>query len=105
MNGERAEHTDRLYALLDDLASRVGGPQCLRDCTGRDGWPSHGVYFFYEPGEQRADGAPRVVRVGTHALRESSRTTLWNRLSQHRGTRAAAGTIAGRSSGTTSAPR
>jgi hypothetical protein len=27
----------------------------------------------------------RIVRVGTHALTSSSRTTLWNRLSQHRG--------------------
>jgi hypothetical protein len=26
------------------------------------------------------------VRVGTHALTASSQTTLWNRLSQHRGT-------------------
>lgn len=91
MNVERAEHTDRLYAVLDDLASRVGGPRCLRECTRRDGWPSHCVYFFYEPGELRTGGALRVVRVGTHALRESSRTTLWNRLAQHRGTRAGGG--------------
>ena len=27
---------------------------------------------------------PRVVRVGTHALRVGSRATLWQRLSQHR---------------------
>ena len=27
----------------------------------------------------------RVVRVGTHALKAGSRTTLWQRLSQHRG--------------------
>jgi hypothetical protein len=41
----------------------------LADCTGRDGWPRHGVYFFFEGGENRADGSPRVVRVGTYALR------------------------------------
>src|SRR6202023_1743138 len=40
--------------------------------------------FFYERGEVRRDGYPRVVRVGTHALRPS-KTTLWGRLSQHRG--------------------
>ena len=36
----------------------------------------------------RAGGAaPRVVRVGTHAVSRGARTTLWERLRQHRGTR------------------
>lgn len=77
----------RLYGLLDDLATRTGGPRRLVDCTGRHGWPRRGVYFFFEEGEylgESGDG-PRVVRVGTHALTARSRTTLWNRLSQHRG--------------------
>jgi predicted transcriptional regulator len=48
---------------------------------------SRGVYFFREPGEYRSDTGegPRVVRVGTHALKAGSRTTLWTRLSQHKG--------------------
>lgn len=62
----------------------MGGPRRLRDCTAA-GWPTHGVYFFYEAGQERADGTPRVVRVGTHALTLASRTTLWRRLAQHRG--------------------
>ena len=43
--------------------------------------------FFLEPGEVRSDSGTglRVVRVGTHAITPASRTTLWNRLSQHRG--------------------
>jgi hypothetical protein len=50
-------------------------------------WPQRGVYFFFEAGEERTTSGtgPRVVRVGTHALTASSTTTLWNRLSQHRG--------------------
>ena len=50
-------------------------------------WPERGVYFFFEPGEGRTDSGTglRVVRVGTHAITAASRTTLWNRLSQHRG--------------------
>jgi hypothetical protein len=50
-------------------------------------WPTRGVYFFFEPGEVRHgdDGTARVVRIGTHALKRGSRTTLWQRLSQHRG--------------------
>ena len=48
-----------------------------------------GVYFFFEPGELReGSGEMRVVRVGTHALQAKSQTTLWTRLSQHRGSRA-----------------
>ncbi len=59
----------------------------MSHCTGRLDWPKRGVYFFFEPGEVRSDTGTgvRVVRVGTHALTAASRTTLWNRLSQHRG--------------------
>lgn len=91
MTSRRERHGDEFYALLDALAKRVGGPRLLRECTGREGWPSHGIYFFFEEGEHRAGGRPRVVRVGTHALRSTSRTTLWQRLAQHRGTRAGSG--------------
>ena len=57
------------------------------------GWPSRGVYFFFEPGEERSrSGAgPRVVRVGTHALAARTRSTLWGRLRSHRGTRSPPG--------------
>jgi hypothetical protein len=52
------------------------------------GWPRHGVYFFLDPTEPRttSGAGPRIVRVGTHALTPTSRTSLWNRLSAHRGT-------------------
>jgi hypothetical protein len=82
---ERSEAVDRLYQLLDQLRDSVGGFRILRDCDGRTGWPTRGVYFFFDPAETRSDGSPRVVRIGTHALTAKSRTTLWNRLSQHRG--------------------
>jgi hypothetical protein len=40
-----------------------------------------------EDAEIRSDSGTglRIVRVGTHALMEGSRTKLWSRLSQHRG--------------------
>ena len=43
--------------------------------------------FSRSKAENRLDtgDAPRIVRVGTHALTATSRTTLWKRLSQHRG--------------------
>jgi hypothetical protein len=73
---------ERFYLALAEL---LQGPRRLRDCHGTDGWPRHGVYFFYESGEVRADGGDRVVRVGTHALTATSQATLWGRLRQHRG--------------------
>jgi hypothetical protein len=82
----RQQHTDRFYSLLDALAERVGGARLLLDCSAASGWPQHGVYFFFQDGETRTGGSrPRVVRVGTHALTATSRTTLWSRLAQHRG--------------------
>jgi hypothetical protein len=83
---ERAKAVAALYRLLGELEALVGQRRRLSDCTGASGWPAAGVYFFFEDGEVRTDGTtPRVVRVGTHGLR-SSRSTLWRRLSQHRGT-------------------
>ncbi|MFZ5815230.1 MAG: hypothetical protein ACOY93_07990, partial [Bacillota bacterium] len=82
----READLDRLYALMDELAQRVGGPRMLGDPQARQGLPRRGVYFFFEPGEFRADGrTPRIVRVGTHAVSEGSKSTLWGRLAQHRG--------------------
>ena len=84
----RLDDLIRFYALLDRLGTRVGGPRLLVNCHGRMDWPQRGVYFFFEEGEARSQSGsgPRVVRVGTHALRPGSKTKLWGRLSQHRGT-------------------
>lgn len=88
MSGDRLAHLVRFYQLLDTLEKRCGGKRTLAQCQGRRDWPARGVYFFFEPGEERtASGTgARVVRVGTHAVTATSKTTLWNRLSQHRGT-------------------
>jgi hypothetical protein len=76
---------DRIYEMLAEVEAGCGGRRRLADCSGRMDWPQHGVYFFFEDGELREDGVtPRVVRVGTHALRPS-KSTLWGRLSQHKG--------------------
>ena len=83
---DRRRQLDHLYGLLRELEDRLGGKRRLASCSGKMGWPQRGVYFFFEERETREEGrVPRVVRVGTHALR-SSGTTLWGRLSQHRGT-------------------
>jgi hypothetical protein len=82
---DRRRDLDRLYELIAVLSQREGGTRLLRDCSKATGWPSQGVYFFFEPGETREAGEPRIVRVGTHAVSTGSHTTLWNRLSAHRG--------------------
>jgi hypothetical protein len=77
----------RFYALLDRLKQRLGGTRSLATLNSfRDG-PTRGVYFFFEPFEARKESGdgPRVVRVGTHALTAGSRSTLRQRLIQHRG--------------------
>jgi hypothetical protein len=82
----RREDLERFYALLESLRSRLGGPHLLMSCHGRLGWPKRGVYFFFEDGETRPGSlAARVVRVGTHAVSTGSKTKLWHRLRQHRG--------------------
>ena len=84
---DRIRHLVRFYSILDALENNIGGARKLAECSGRITWPRRGVYFFRELGEQREDAGqgPRIVRVGTHALREGGGTRLWTRLSQHKG--------------------
>lgn len=82
----RAGDLDRFYKVLARLQSKLGGYRYLGSCGGDESWPPQGVYFFFEPGQTREDGrTPRVVRVGTHGVSKGSKTTLWQRLSQHKG--------------------
>jgi hypothetical protein len=84
---KRLDDLKRFYDILGVLNERSGGARLLCECSGKLSWPQRGVYFFMEDGEARSESGmgPRIVRVGTHALTPSSRTTLWQRLSNHRG--------------------
>jgi hypothetical protein len=90
---KRLDDLKRFYDLLEVLEERSGGARLLSECSGRLSWPQRGVYFFMEDKEFRSDSGigPRIVRVGTQALKPGSRTTLWRRLSQHRGVRRSGG--------------
>ena len=83
----RLAHIIDFYELLYELRDMNGGSRKLKDCDGRLSWPAKGVYFFFEDNEFRTDSGegPRVTRIGTHALKKGAKTTLWKRLSQHRG--------------------
>jgi len=84
----RLDDLKQFYDLLGVLEERTGGARLLSECSGTLNWPRRGVYFFMEERELRSDSGSglRIVRVGTHALAPGSQTTLWKRLSQHRGT-------------------
>jgi hypothetical protein len=87
MDPERYELLVRFYSILDRLECEIGGARKLAECSGRMDWPTRGVYFFRQTGELRTNtgAGPRIVRVGTHALKDGSETKLWTRLSQHKG--------------------
>lgn len=93
MKSERLADLTRFYGILEALEKCIGGARTLADCSGHLDWPERGVYFFLEPGEARSDtgSGPRIVRVGTHALKAGSGTKLWTRLSQHKGKNAGGG--------------
>ena len=77
----------RFYALLDQLGQRIGGARTLATLDKHRDWPHRGLYLFFELSEvrQASGNGPRIVRVGTHGLRAGSRSTLRQRLGQHRG--------------------
>ena len=83
----RLKDIKRFYDLLDQLELKVGKKRILANCNGHMDWPERGVYFFFEPGEERSTSGTgmRVVRVGTHALSTGVQANLWNRLKQHQG--------------------
>lgn len=83
----RSARLDRFYEILSQLERRVGGGFPLGALSEQADLPERGVYFFFEAGEHRAGSAAdaRVVRVGTHALHTGAKSTIKQRLGQHRG--------------------
>jgi hypothetical protein len=68
----------------------------LKGSNGRLLSPKKSLYCFFEPQEYLPTHSyspllQRVTRVGTHAVSKGSKTTLWDRLSTHRGGNAGAG--------------
>lgn len=90
---KKLEDLIKFYNSMSRLENKIGGRRLLADCNGRMTWPKRGIYFFMEDGEQRTESGQgsRIVRVGTHALTTGSKSTLWQRLSQHRGQEKAGG--------------
>lgn len=89
MNSEREHHLNQFYNLMSQLEEKQESSFLLENCTGSMNWPRRGIYFFFEPNEicARWHRNLRVVRVGTHALKPNSKSSLWGRLKQHKGNR------------------
>lgn len=73
----------RFDALIRLLSHHQKRGRRLAGSSGRQDWPTRGIYLVTEPVGN--GGRDRVTRVGTHAVSAGSRTTLWNRISTHRG--------------------
>jgi hypothetical protein len=82
---------ERLYRLLDTAARSGLGANSVAEAMRLRRLAERGVYVFLDPAEDRGGGGARIVRVGTHALRAGSSSTLRQRLSQHRGKVASGG--------------
>ena len=86
-NQNRIFDVIEFYRYLDILESSIGIKYNLDESNVNQLLPSKGVYFFFEPGEFRikSSNGLRVTRIGTHGLKQGSKSTLWSRLRQHRG--------------------
>ena len=84
---DRVADLDTFYKLIDKLYHGLNSGFKLKETNGSYSWPDKGVYLFFENGEFRKTSPfiQRVVRVGTHAVSEGSKSSLWNRLRTHRG--------------------
>lgn len=93
INGEaelRRTATHFFHLLHQVWAAQAGGRR-IDETNGRQIWPPRGVYFILAGHNVKRGRLPRIVRVGTHAVSRGSKTTLWDRLSTHRGTAAGGG--------------
>ena len=84
---KRSADLVRFYRLLDELAVLNGGLHRMVTSREDQAWPARGVVWFFEKGEARSDtgAGPRVVRVGTHALKPELNSRLWEKLAQDGG--------------------
>jgi hypothetical protein len=86
MKATRQQNIDTFYELLEEVIKRF--PKQTLGTITKSNLPEKGVYFFFEPNEVRQNSnADRVVRIGTHAAIANSKATLYDRLSNHKGSK------------------
>jgi len=78
-------YNEALHIATPALSTTL--PRSRPRTTGGDLKKRKFLYGFFEAGETRSkpEGEPRNVRVGAHGLTATSKATLWQRLTAHRG--------------------
>jgi hypothetical protein len=84
---ELFKQATKLYILVEQLKTILGGPFSLSDPTLSEKCPKQGVYFLFEPTEFLRTNPPlnRIVHIGTQGTTVHTQKTLWSKISQHRG--------------------
>lgn len=72
--------------LLRRLARIQKGGRVFSSIARGTSWPQRGIYIILEASSGANPEMTRVVRIGTHAVSAGSKSSLWSRLSTHRGT-------------------
>jgi len=74
MSARRLKDRIHFYSILNQFKKAICAARALADCRGRMKWPSRGVYFFHETGENRSDmgEGPRGA-AGRNACAENRR--------------------------------
>jgi len=75
------------YRMLEPVLAGTDSFQRFADCKGGSGWPSAGLYLFFDKTEPRlfSPALPKIVRIGTHGVSDGSVSTLWQRMKAHKG--------------------
>lgn len=84
---DKIAHLNRFYEILWTAQENFGLWEYQKFQNDFKELPESGVYFFFEPGELRAEHADwhRVVRVGTHRVSNGSKSLFATRLRNHFG--------------------
>jgi len=90
--------------LCWEIHSLAASLPCYDSSFKRKDIPANGIYLFYEKGENRSDGTPRIVRVGTHVADGRLPDRLRNHYRGNRYSRYSAGTWAGHCCGRKTLP-
>ena len=85
-NSQRLQLLDNLYDILNQLKSD-GRLLKFKELVNNELVPTRGIYVFFSNDEQRILNPfqNRIIRVGTHAVSEGAKSTLYQRLKQHKG--------------------
>lgn len=86
-NSQRNQDLSRLYEILTQEKFKDKYYNSFANLTGRNSLPKRGIYFFMRKSDVRAfePQSERIIRVGTHAVSNKSKSTLWQRLKAHKG--------------------